>query len=497
MKKNVVIIGGGPAGLTAAYEFLKHTDIQPIVLEMSPFFGGISRTENHNGNRIDIGGHRFFSKSDVVMEWWQNIMPIDSEENADFITNKEETLLIRNRKSRIFYNKQFFDYPISINFKTIINLGILNTFLIGLSYIKTKIFPQKNILTLEDFFIDRFGYRLYRTFFKDYTEKVWGVPCSEITAEWGAQRIKGLSITKTILFSLKKILGLNKKDIQQKDTETSLIEYFLYPKYGPGQMWEIVAKSIADKGGFVKLHTKATKINFENNKVVSVETKNTVTNQIETITADYCISTMPINELINSFNFKVPNDVQKVADGLLFRDFITVGLLLENINFDLKDNWIYIQENYVKVGRLQIFNNWSPYMVKNKKHTWVGLEYFCDVKDAIWKKSEQQLVVLAIKEMIQLGFISNKKTVLDSKVIKVPKAYPAYFGTYNQFDKIRDFTDSLENLFLIGRNGMHRYNNQDHSMLAAIKTVQNIKNNNFNKEAIWDINTEEEYHEEK
>lgn len=512
MKKKALIIGGGPAGLTAAYEFVNNTEIQPIVIEMSPFWGGISRTENHNGNRIDIGGHRFFSKSDEVMEWWQNIMPIHSEDDEVQITyrnknkilkvkadvvNSDNVFLIRKRKSRIYYRKKFFDYPISISFDTLKKLGFFNTILIGFSYLKSTIFPIKNVETLEDFFINRFGYRLYKTFFKDYTEKIWGTPCSQITAEWGVQRIKGLSVTKTILFSLKKLFSSNKKDLNQKDTETSLIEYFLYPKYGPGQIWELVAKNVAEKNGILKQNCKAVGINFENNKVTSVEVQNTVTKETETISIDFCISTMPIKELICAFNHKAPIAVKKVSDGLLYRDFITVGLLLNDINKTLEDNWIYVQENYVKVGRIQIFNNWSPYMVKNKDKIWVGLEYFCNTDDDLWSLNENELIELAIDEIIQLGFINNKETVLDYKVIKVPKAYPAYFGSYAQFDTIKEYTDTFENLFLVGRNGMHKYNNQDHSMLTAIKAVENIKNNNFDKDNIWSINTEEEYHEKK
>ena len=406
-------------------------------------------------------------------------------------------LLIRKRISRIYYNKKFFNYPVSINLDTLKKLGIFNTFLIGFSYIKVILFPVNKIKTLEDFFINRFGFRLYKVFFKDYTEKVWGVSCSEISAEWGAQRIKGLSITKSILFSIKKLLRLNKKSINQKDTETSLIEYFLYPKYGPGQMWELVAKNVSEKGGILKQNSKVMGINFENNKVKSIQIQNTLTRTLETITTDYCISTMAVNDLINSFNYNVPLQVKKVSDGLLYRDFITVGLLLKNINYELEDNWIYIQENYVKVGRLQIFNNWSPFMVKDNSQIWVGLEYFCDKNDELWKKEKNEMIELAISEMIELGFINNKETVLDCKVIKVPKAYPAYFGTYVDFDIIKEFTNSFENLFLIGRNGMHKYNNQDHSMLTAIKAVQNIKDNSLEKENIWLINTEEEYHEEK
>lgn len=513
-KSTVIIIGGGPAGLTAAYEFLKHTDVKPIVLEMSSFWGGISRTENHNGNRIDIGGHRFFSKSEIVMNWWQEILPIFSDDKSINISyqNKskkieidsrfttaddQNVMLVRKRKSRIFFNNQFFDYPISLSFQTIKKLGFFNTIFIGLSYIKAVLFPIKKPETLEQFFINRFGFRLYSVFFRDYTEKVWGVPCSEISAEWGAQRIKGLSVTKTVLFAIKNIFVKTKKNISQKNTETSLIEYFLYPKFGPGQMWETVAEKVENCGGLLMQNYRVIAINVSDNKVSSVIVLNSKTNIEEVIECDYCISTMPIKELINGLNCEIPTDVKDVANGLVYRDFITVGLLLDTINFKLADNWIYIQESIVKVGRLQIFNNWSPFMVDDINKTWVGLEYFCNYTDAIWNFSESEMTNLAAAEMIKLGFINSKENVLDSKIIKVPKTYPAYFGTYSEFYKIRNFTDTIENLFLIGRNGMHKYNNQDHSMLTAIQTVQNIKNNNLDKSNIWSINTEEEYHEEK
>jgi protoporphyrinogen oxidase len=514
IKQKAVIIGGGPAGLTAAYEFLKHSDIEPIVIEMSQFWGGISRTENHNGNRIDIGGHRFFSKSEIVMDWWQEILPIYSDdtsiqisyqnksaqikvENKDLSSQDDNVLLVRKRKSRIFFNKKFFDYPISLSFKTILNLGFFNTFLIGLSYAKAVFFPIKKEITLEHFFINRFGDRLYKTFFKDYTEKVWGVPCSEISSEWGAQRIKGLSVTKTLTNAVKNIFRKSKSDLSQKNTETSLIEYFLYPKFGPGQMWETVAEKVKVGGATLKQNSKITAVNIENRKVVSVVVENKFTAETETIACDYCISTMPIQELIKSLSCAVPPKVQEVAKGLMYRDFITVGLLLDKINFELEDNWIYIQEAYVKVGRIQVFNNWSPYMVNDNNKIWVGLEYFCNETDEVWHFSESEMIQFASDEMMQLGFINSVENVLDAKVIQVPKTYPAYFGSYADFNQIRNFTDSIENLFLVGRNGMHKYNNQDHSMLTAMQAVQNIINNELDKSTIWSINTEEEYHEQK
>ena len=511
--KKALIIGGGPAGLTAAYEFLKHTDVKPIVFESSKYWGGISRTVDYKGNKIDIGGHRFFSKSDAVMKWWNEILPIYSElenvsltyqnktanvkiENNKASIDDSKVMLLRNRKSRIFYNNKFFDYPVSLSRNTIKNIGYFSTLLIGFSYLKAVLFPIKKEKSLEDFFINRFGKRLYQTFFKDYTEKVWGVSCHEISAEWGAQRIKGLSITTTILHFLKQLVKSNTIDINQKNIETSLIEYFLYPKFGPGQMWNEVASKIEHQGGDLTQNEKVVKINILDNTVQSVVVKNLMTNKEEEVFADYFISSMPVTELLASFSCAIPENVKEVASGLCYRDFITVGLLLKKMNHTVDDNWIYIQEPSVKVGRLQIFNNWSPYLVKDENTIWVGLEYFCNENDDLWNKSENELKELAVSEMIALGFI-NQSDMLDATVIKMPKTYPAYFGTYNRFDEIIKFTDTISNLFLIGRNGMHKYNNQDHSMLTAMQVVQNIKANDFDKSTIWKINTEQEFHEEK
>lgn len=512
-KRTAVIIGGGPAGLTSAYEFLKNTDIQPVVIERSSYWGGISRTVDYKNNKIDIGGHRFFSKSDVVMKWWNDILPIFSDiddltltyqnkkVNINFSENRssenhDKVMLVRKRKSRIFYRRKFFDYPISLTPATIRKLGYFETFQIGMSYIKAMIFPVKDVQTLEQFFINRFGVRLYKKFFKDYTEKVWGISCAEISAEWGAQRIRGLSVKKTILHYFRTVFQKNQKQLQQKDVETSLIEYFLYPKFGPGQMWEEVANKIVAADGKLIMNAKVVQVNVVQNNVKSVIIEDQLTKIQTEISADFFISTMPVNELIESIGGPIPENVREVASQLSYRDFITVGLLLSEMNFEIEDNWIYIQEPDVKVGRLQIFNNWSPYLVSDKNTVWVGLEYFCNENDELWNLSESEMKALAIAEMTKLGFI-KPASVMDSVVIKMPKTYPAYFGSYQRFDEIRAFTDTIENLFLIGRNGMHKYNNQDHSMLTAIQTVQNIKHGVTDKENIWSINTEQEYHEEK
>lgn len=521
--KKAIIIGAGPAGLTAALELLERTDIQPIIIEMDDCVGGISRTVNYKGNRLDIGGHRFFSKSEQVMNWWLNIMPLENSEEkniqltyqnqsttieaSEFTAQKEnsdDVMLLRSRKSRIYYNRQFFDYPISLSFDTLKKLGFWNAVKIGLSYIKSSVFPIKKVKHLEDFFINRFGKQLYLTFFKDYTEKVWGKSCTEIDASWGEQRIKGLSIRKAIAHQLKKLFKFSKSDFQQKGTETSLIEQFLYPKYGPGHMWQTVLQKIEAKGGKIYFNKKVMEIEREGGTITAVVAYDTKIGMGTLFEGDYFFSTMPVKELFKGFQFEVPETVMNVANGLEYRDFFTVGLLVKKLNIkDAKgvkhfvdDNWIYIQEPDVKLGRLQIFNNWSPYMVKNTEYIWMGLEYFCYDTDDIWKWSNDKLVAFGAEELEKIGII-QREDVLDGVVIKMPKTYPAYFGTYNQFDKIIDYTNQFDNLFLIGRNGMHKYNNQDHSMLTAMTAVDNIIANRKDKSNIWAVNTEQEYHEEK
>lgn len=512
--KRAIIIGGGPAGLTAAYELAVHTDIQPLVFEKTKEWGGISKTLNYKGNRIDIGGHRFFSKSDVVMDWWFNIMPVLSEDESVTISyqNKQRDIhisgkeadkdsdnvfLVRKRKSRIFYLRQFFDYPISMSLQTFRNLGMYRTAKIGFSYVKSVVFPIKNEKNLEDFFINRFGNELYRTFFKDYTEKVWGTKCEDISSEWGAQRIKGLSVRKTISHMFSKLLkSPSEKNIRQKETETSLIEYFLYPKYGPGQMWENVAEIVGRKGGILEQNSKICRIHIQDKKVIAVTVKNETSGKEEYIPGDYFLSTMPMRELINVIDADVPQEVKEIANGLQYRDFITVGLLLDKMILpEIEDNWIYIQERDVKVGRIQFFNNWSPYMLEDSSKIWIGMEYFCNEGDDLWNLEESEMKTLAVNEMVKMKMI-KKDQVLDSVVIKMEKAYPAYFGSYNQIDKVIDYVSRFDNLYLIGRNGMHKYNNQDHSMLTAIEAVNNIKNNITDKSNIWSINTEQDYHEE-
>src|SRR6201996_5491321 len=520
MAKVAVLIGAGPAGLTAALEFLRRSDIHPIVLEATDDIGGISRTIRHNGNRIDIGGHRFFSKSDRVMNWWMELMPPEGSNDARHdlrYQNQERTLenigtgpsaettdlvmLVRPRKSRIYFLRRFFDYPIKLTGDTLRKLGLTRTIKIGFSYLRARLFPRKVEKSLEDFLINRFGRQLYLTFFKSYTEKVWGVPCEQISAEWGAQRIKGLSLTTAVLHFVKKAFTSSRNQaIQQKGTETSLIEKFLYPKYGPGQLWEHAADLIRNQGGEILLGWRATRLFVEGDTITAVEavSDSGLRRRFE---ADYVFSTMPVRELIDAIDTPIPAEVREVSDGLQYRDFITVGLLVDQLTVreadggTLKDNWIYIQEPDVLVGRLQIFNNWSPYMVADPSKTWIGLEYFCYQTDALWKMADEDLKKFAIAEVEKIGIL-RAGDVTDAHVVRVPKTYPAYFGTYDRFHIIREYLDRYPNLYLVGRNGMHKYNNQDHSMLTAMTAVDNIIAGIEDKENVWSINTEMEYHEE-
>ena len=520
-KKRALIIGAGPAGLTAAYELLTRTEILPIVLEKSEYMGGLSRTVNYKGNRMDIGGHRFFSKSDRVMRWWLNILPLQkidaptaqiacgrqnttvqaSTEGAD-PHRDEKVMLVRNRKSRIYFMRQFFAYPITLSLDTLGKLGIRRTLRIGLSYLRALLFPIRNEQNLEEFFINRFGRELYVTFFKSYTEKVWGIECSQINAEWGAQRIKGLSIYKTISHVVKKSFSRKNKDIGQKNVETSLMEQFLYPKYGPGQMWEEVARQVTAMGGRILTRRSIESMAGIDGRISSVCGCNSETGETDCFEADYFFSTMPIKELVAGMSPPAPPEIREISDGLIYRDFITVGVLCEGLKLRessgeiIKDNWIYIQEPDVLVGRLQIFNNWSPAMVADASKVWIGLEYFCNETDALWNRNDSDIVELAKSELALMNIV-EPEDVMDATVIRMPKAYPAYFGSYDRFPELRSWLDGFENLFLIGRNGMHKYNNQDHSMLTAMMAVDNIIENVRSRDNLWVLNTEHEYHEER
>ncbi len=523
--QTALIIGAGPAGLTAAYELLQHTAIRPIVIEASGDLGGLSKTVNYKGNRIDIGGHRFFSKSDRVMQWWLDILPMQglpasgADAGGVSITYRRESrlvqaagqgpdpdqtdlvMLVRRRLSRILYRRRFFDYPVSLSRDTIAKLGPVSIARIGASYLLARLFPIRPEKSLEDFFVNRFGRELYLTFFKDYTEKVWGVPCSQIKPEWGVQRVKGLSVRKVIAHAIQR--NLNRGDtLVQKNIETSLIEQFLYPKFGPGQMWEEVARRVREAGGEIHLHRRVVQVARDGDRITAVTTVDQAGGRT-TWHADYVFSTMPVKELVESMHADeaVPLTVLHVASHLAYRDFITVGLLLKRLKQQgdatgapIRDNWIYIQEKDVKIGRLQIFNNWSPYLVSDPGTVWIGLEYFANEGDELWRMPDDEFKRFAAAELAKIGMI-DAQDVLDSTLIRMPKTYPSYTGEYEHFDVVREYLDRFGNLFLIGRNGMHRYNNQDHSMLTAMTAVENIVNGVTAKDNIWSVNAEQEYHE--
>ncbi len=519
--KDVVIIGAGPAGLTAAYTLLKESsEYRPVIIEASGLIGGISRTERYNGNRIDIGGHRFFSKDKEIMKLWMDILPLQGSPSKDDILlgrthtmsedpsidpeKLDDVFLARTRVSRIYYRRRFFDYPISLKPRTFINMGFVNTMKAGFGYLGSVIHKRPED-SLENFYINRFGKPLYQMFFEDYTEKLWGVHPRNIAADWGAQRVKGLSVWKVITSALTK--PFRKKG---GNVETSLIEEFYYPKYGPGQLWERMADICTEKGAQLLMNREVVRLEQDENKVTGVVVRNTDKassdfGKEETIKCDFIVSSMAVKDLASAMP-DIPQDVYDIAAELPYRDFITVGLLLDKleiqnktkmktINDNVPDCWIYIQERDVKIGRLQIFNNWSPYMVDDmNKHIWVGLEYFCTEGDDMWNTPSREFIDFAAGELEKIGII-KKESIIDSYTTKVKKAYPAYFGTYAQFDKVKEYLDSYENLFCVGRNGQHRYNNMDHSMLTAINAARAIISGSMDKESVWNVNTEKEYHE--
>lgn len=513
--KNVIVIGAGPAGLTAAYELSLKGEYNVTVIEATDRIGGISQTVNYNGNRMDIGGHRFFSKDNRVTKFWLSLLPVQGAPSLDdkafdrkksFAENgpdpetQDEVMLLRDRISRIYYKGNFFDYPVTLKWDTLKNMGFLTTVKAGFSYLWSVVhkLPEDN---LENFYINRFGKVLYSMFFEGYTEKLWGRSPKEISADWGAQRVKGLSITAVLKDVLCKLIGK-----APKTTETSLIESFYYPKFGPGQLWETVTEKITKNGDKIIMNCTANGINTEAGKITSVEVSEN--GQTKTIEADILISTMPIKDLVNSIRTSVPDNIKQAAGGLPYRDFVTVGLLVNKLALKNKtdyktlgntvpDCWIYVQDTSVKLGRIQIFNNWSPYLVKDPENTvWVGLEYFCDEKDEFWNLSDDDCIKLAIDELCKIGVV-DRDDVLDSHRERVKKAYPAYFDTYCEIDAIIDYLNGFENLYCIGRNGQHRYNNMDHSMATAFEAVKCIELESTDKSAIWNVNTEKEYHEEK
>jgi len=516
-KKTALIIGAGPAGLTAALELLRRSDIHPVVIEADPHYvGGISRTVNYKGNRIDIGGHRFFSKSDRVMQWWAEILPVCIPQGKDVdITYQrttralteglkrateadgENVMHVRPRKTRIIYGGKFFAYPVELSLDTLLKLGPIKVLKIGFTYLYAVLFPIRPETTLEDFFLNRFGRELYETFFKSYTEKVWGTPCSNMSAEWGAQRVKGLSIMKALTHAAKKITRIGA--LSGKGVETSLIEQYLYPTYGPGQMWEQVARKIREQGGEIYMGTRVVELHCKDGRILHAVIESAEGRQ--TVHADHVFSSTDIRSLLRMLKPDAPSDVRDVSEKLQYRDFLTVGLLMKEKIKDpdgkpMTDTWMYVHEKGVHVGRVQIFHNWHPKLVANPEHGWIGLEYFVNEGDSLWSMSDADLIRLATDELERIGLRQGIE-VIDGTVIRQPKAYPGYFGAYQHFGDIRAYLDTITNLFPVGRNGMHRYNNQDHSMLAAMTAVDNIISGRTDKSNLWSINVEEEYHETK
>ena len=513
--KKALIIGAGPAGLTAAYELLtKSKDIEVVVFEESDCFGGISKTVNYKGNRMDMGGHRFFSKIPEVNAWWDHMLPMQGHPTYDDIIlhrpmpvaeggpdpeKEDRVMLTRHRVSRILFDTKFYDYPISLKPETFKNFGLLTTLKVGFSYLGSMFhkLPEEN---LENFYINCFGRKLYSMFFEYYTENLWGRHPSEIDASWGAQRTKGLSI----MGILKDFFGKLFK-VKNRKVNTSLIEEFKYPKLGPGQLWDVTAAEVEKLGGTIIKNAKVTRVHKNANNVLTSLTYEKDGQEL-TMEGDYFISSMPVRDLVGGMN-DVPADAARIAAGLPYRDYMTLGVLVPKINLVNKTNirtlnnivpdcWVYVQDRNVKLGRFQIYNNWSPYMIKDLEHTvWIGLEYFVNEGDEYWNMTEEEFAKIGVSEMIKLGLIDSPDVVLDVHMEKVKKAYPAYFDTYDEMDRLVDYLSSIENLYCVGRNGQHRYNNIDHSMVTSFEAVKNILTGSKDKKNIWSVNTEQEYHE--
>ena len=463
---------------------------------------------------MDMGGHRFFSKIPEVNAWWDKMLPMQGSATYDDILlnrpmplteggpdpeKEDRVMLTRHRVSRILFDNKFYDYPVTLKMETLKNMGFFTTMKVGFSYL-AAILHKKPEDNLENFYINRFGRKLYSMFFEYYTENLWGRHPSEIDASWGAQRVKGLSVVAII----KDIFGKIFKKKNRK-VETSLIEEFKYPKLGPGQLWDVTAEEITKLGGTIIKNAKVTKLQKEGDKIVSLTYVKD--GQEVTVEGDYIISSMPVKDLVAGMN-DVPAEPARIAAGLPYRDYMTLGVLVPKINLENKtklktvsnivpDCWVYVQDRRVKMGRFQIYNNWSPYMIKDLENTiWIGLEYFVNEGDEFWNMTEEQFSAFGVQEMVNLGLIDSPDVVLDTHMEKVKKAYPAYFDTYDEMDKLVEYLKSIDNLYCVGRNGQHRYNNIDHSMVTSFETVKNILSGEKDKSNIWSVNTEQEYHEE-
>jgi len=464
-EKQVVVIGGGPAGLTAGYELTKF-DLRPVVLEKENLVGGLARTESYKGFHFDMGGHRFFTKVEEVKKMWQDVL------GGEFLR--------RPRLSRIYYNGKFFFYPLK-PLNALLGLGFFQSILIVLSFIRWQLFPHKREDTFEQWVTNRFGRRLFLTFFKTYTEKVWGISCSELKAEWAAQRIKDLSL-KTALLSM---------FIKPKNTIKTLIEEFDYPRYGPGMMWDAVKDEIERRQGVVRLNCDVVRINRTGSRIEGVVVRHDGTEEL--IRGTDFISSMPATEFIKALDPPAPPATLNAAARLTYRDFLTVVLIVNKPHI-FEDNWIYIHDPGVHVGRIQNFKNWSPDMVPDPAKTSLGLEYFCTEGDAVWAMADADLIELGRREINRIG-LARSEDIVDGCVVRVEKAYPVYDSDYREYlGVVRQFIDGLENCQSIGRNGLHRYNNQDHAMLTGMLAVRNLVLGQRND--LWSVNTDQEYHEE-
>jgi protoporphyrinogen oxidase len=459
------VIGGGPAGLTAALELTEY-GYQPIVLERSPIVGGLARTETYKGFRFDMGGHRFFTKSAEVRELWHRILG--------------EHFLLRPRMSRIFYNKKFFHYPLR-PFDALAKLGVIEGIRIVLSYLRWRLFPYQHVDTFEHWVTNRFGRRLFLMFFKSYTEKVWGIPCSELKAEWAAQRIKNLSLGSALLSWL----------FKPRNTITSLIEEFEYPELGPGMMWEAFRREVERRGGSVRMDCDVVGIRRDGDRILGVLVQEG--GQTEFIEADQVISSMPVTQFIQKLDPPAPAEAARAAGQLKYRDFLTVCLIVDRAEL-FEDNWIYIHDPSVQVGRIQNFKNWSPRMLPCSSKTSLGLEYFCNEGDELWCATDAELIELGKRELERIGLVAPRD-VEDGCVFRVPKSYPVYDSDYREgLATIKAFVNGLENFQTIGRNGLHRYNNQDHAMLTGLYAARNLALGETND--LWNVNVDDEYHEE-
>lgn len=516
--EKVIIIGAGPAGVTAAFELKKRgrEAYDVTLLEESDEIGGISRTVRYKNNRMDIGGHRFFSKNQSVMDWWTTLMPVQGSPAYDDKKlgrkkplkaggpdpeKEDRVMLVRQRVSRIYYQKKFFDYPVTMKPQTFINMGLVQTIKAGFSYLYACVHKEPED-SLENFYVNRFGRVLYGMFFEGYTEKLWGRHPREIDPSWGAQRVKGLSILAVV----KNMFSRLSPSRDKSKVETSLIEEFIYPKYGPGQLWETAAEEAEKMGCKLIKKRRVMGILTEGMRVTGIVAEREDGRE-ETMEADIVISSMPLKDLVHGMGDVVPEKIQTIAAGLPYRDYVTIGFLVEKLNMKnltkiktlnniIPDCWIYVQDTSVKLGRIQVYNNWSPYMVEQvDSKIWIALEYFCTENDDFWNLTDSACKKLAVKELIKMGIIDRESDVLDSHRVKVKKAYPAYFDTYSQIDDLIAYLNQYENLYCVGRNGQHRYNNMDHSMVTAFETVDNILSGKTEKDNIWSVNTEKVYHE--